>query len=396
MGRRGSRGRGSFRGKSRGTRGKPNHSRGAQSDFAKKRPNGTAGNTEFSKKPRFEENVPKVSQPLVESSSDSEEEVKPYSQLLSMFTSSRKTNAIISSEEETDDEDNIGENYQENEEEFEEVDEEVDEEEESEEESKDEENQSEEEECEDEGSNMLEESNSKDLSEEEEQEEVDSLDENEDIDEEDEPEEETLENERTDTFNLHFERGLSEKLLETLSSPKPYDTCELQWKALGRLSVYLPNVKTIDFKEEKKLILGETEEHACPGSLPDLKAGIPLKDYGIKEQLCENLGKDSFSRDLKAEELLTPLQHELFTLAHEYKDVYYPETNHTNCDEVRTVYCLHILNHVLKSRDKILSHNTKIKSLKESGKDSQEEFRDQGLVRPRVLIVTPIKSSALR
>merc|ERR1712136_16642 len=138
------------------------------------------------------------------------------------------------------------------------------------------------------------------------------------------------------------------------------------------------------------------EDHACPGSLPELKAGIPLKDYGVKEQLCENLVKNGLSRNLTAEELLTPLQHELFTLAHEYEDVYYPETNYTNYDEVRTAYCHHVLNHVLKSRDKILSHNTKLKSLKESGKESQEEFRDQGLVRPRVLIVTPMKSSALR
>ena len=390
MGSRGFRGRGrsrgSFRGKSRGTRGRSNYSNGSRSTQTKKRPNGTTDNTtEFSKKQRLEENVEKVIQPVIESSSDSEEEVKPYSRLLSMFSLNSRPIVSSDSEEETDDEALAKEKdtHSKCDEEEEEVEcEEGEEEEEDEEEN-------EEGECE-EASVVRDNLDSGALAEE-----VDSLDEDGELDEEDELEEE-LDNERIDTFNLHFQRGLSDKLLETLSSPKPYKTSELQWKALGCLSVYLPNIEKTDCKEEKKLILGEMEDHACPGSLPELKAGIPLKDYGVKEQLCENLVKNGLSRNLTAEELLTPLQHELFTLAHEYKDVYYPETNYTNYDEVRTAYCLHVLNHVLKSRDKILSHNTKLKSLKESGKESQEEFRDQGLVRPRVLIVTPMKSSALR
>jgi len=389
MGRRGSRGRGSFRGKSRGTRGtrgRGNHSNGTRSGYGNKRANETTGYAaESLKKPRFEENNKPVIQPLIESSSDSEEEVKPYAKLLSMFTSSRKTNAIVSSESEEESDDEASGEEGEAEEDCEEEDGEVASEEDGDEESQEE------------ASVTLDELDSQDLAEEveEEEEEVDSLDENGEFDEEDESEEELVTG-RTDTFNLHFERGLSDELLENLSSPKPYKTSVLQWKNLGKLSVHLPAVETIDKKEEKKSILGETEDFASPGSWPELKFGIPLKDYGVKEQLCENLVKDSLSRDLTAEKLLTPLQHELFTLAHDYKDVYYPETNYTNCDEVRTAYCLHTLNHVLKSRDRILSHNMKLKSLKESGKDSQEEFRDQGLVRPRVLIVTPIKSSALR
>ena len=81
---------------------------------------------------------------------------------------------------------------------------------------------------------------------------------------------------------------------------------------------------------------------------------------------------------------------------HIVRDIYYPEVNYLNCDEVRKAYCLHLLNHVMKSRDRILNHNDKLKRDQEKGVQTEEEYRDQGLVRPRVLIITPLKNSALK
>nr|SVE92996.1 EOG090X05RM [Moina brachiata] len=210
-------------------------------------------------------------------------------------------------------------------------------------------------------------------------------------------EEETDQN--TDNFHMHFEKEMSENVLECLTSPKPYETKELQWKALGRMVVYLPK-QTEQQKTKPKTVLGDSsDDFVAAGSIPVLKPQIPLKSYGVRAQLCANLDKRPLAEgeDAIIEDLLSPLQLELFTLANEYKDIYFPEVKFTNIDEVRTVYCLHALNHALKSRDKVLAHNAKLKKISESGGQTNDvEFRDQGLVRPRVLIVCPLRNSAVK
>lgn len=51
--------------------------------------------------------------------------------------------------------------------------------------------------------------------------------------------------------------------------------------------------------------------------------------------------------------------------------------------ETRRAYCLHTLNHVLKANSTVLTHNAVLKEAKGGDKD---EFRDQGLTRPKVTI----------
>lgn len=47
----------------------------------------------------------------------------------------------------------------------------------------------------------------------------------------------------------------------------------------------------------------------------------------------------------------------------------------------RRAYCLHALNHVLKANSRVLTHNA---VLKEAKGGDEDEFRDQGLTRPKV------------
>lgn len=49
--------------------------------------------------------------------------------------------------------------------------------------------------------------------------------------------------------------------------------------------------------------------------------------------------------------------------------------------ETRRAYCLHALNHVLKANSRVLTHNA---VLKEAKGGDEDEFRDQGLTRPKV------------
>lgn len=81
-----------------------------------------------------------------------------------------------------------------------------------------------------------------------------------------------------------------------------------------------------------------------------------------------------------------------------YKDVCYPYVQPKNSG-YRKLYTVHALNHVFKTRDRILKNNAKLHHYQEqlrSGKTDLEEpeLRDQGYTRPKVLIILPTRNAA--
>lgn len=82
----------------------------------------------------------------------------------------------------------------------------------------------------------------------------------------------------------------------------------------------------------------------------------------------------------------SPLQLELLAAMGSYKDLYYPEVcplKHGS--HVRSAYCLHVLNHVLKANSQVLAHNAQLREQKSKpGAGPEDEPRDQGLTRPKV------------
>ncbi|XP_023807504.1 digestive organ expansion factor homolog isoform X2 [Oryzias latipes] len=97
-------------------------------------------------------------------------------------------------------------------------------------------------------------------------------------------------------------------------------------------------------------------------------------------------------------EEISPLQLELLTLMASYKDLCYSETCPLKLGpQVRSAYCLHVLNHVLRANSQVLLHNAQVRERKtKSTVECQEEHRDQGLTRPKVLILLPFRSGALQ
>lgn len=95
----------------------------------------------------------------------------------------------------------------------------------------------------------------------------------------------------------------------------------------------------------------------------------------------------TFSPKEEAKEI-SPFQSELLALMGTYKDLYYPETCPLKQGpQVRSAYCLHILNHVLKANSWVLAHNAQLReqqSQARQGVEPQDEPRDQGLTRPKV------------
>ncbi|KAL4159305.1 hypothetical protein PRNP1_005068 [Phytophthora ramorum] len=83
-----------------------------------------------------------------------------------------------------------------------------------------------------------------------------------------------------------------------------------------------------------------------------------------------------------------------------YTDVFFAGQTYENTPALRQVSAMHVLNHVLKARDTATRNNERIRK-RESGDqvdaqdEEEKEYRDQGFCRASVLVLLPLRSSAL-
>lgn len=191
-----------------------------------------------------------------------------------------------------------------------------------------------------------------------------------------------------DPFDLHFHDDLSPELLSAVSDKK-YEMTKQSWPNLRQ--IVSKTLKICESGNEiRKTVDRKSSNFAkLPGPLRNIQS-TDLEQYHIKSQIISNV--DSSNLTHVGESKLTPLQLEILSIIHEYGDLYFTERSFDNAEQIRLIYCLHAINHALKTRLKIIHHNARIKDESEIS----DEFRDQGLVRPKVLIVVPFKDSALR
>jgi U3 small nucleolar RNA-associated protein 25 len=114
-------------------------------------------------------------------------------------------------------------------------------------------------------------------------------------------------------------------------------------------------------------------------------------------------------------------QDALLSIISDYHDLIFTDRDHENATSIMSMYALHAVNHVFKTRDAILKNNsllnaaakekyvlltgihtkwylylTALFSLSLRKKDAEEkEYRDQGFTRPKVLVLLPFRNSAL-
>ncbi|NXV10077.1 DIEXF factor, partial [Cettia cetti] len=178
-------------------------------------------------------------------------------------------------------------------------------------------------------------------------------------------------------FKQHMDKELEEKEIEKMST-LPKTSSQSQWPRLGQLifSSTLEKHKTL--KADKEVDVKQLHLHK------------PL------ESTWPKVNKQFLSAvDKPIDFFFTPLQRELFCVMNSYRDLFYPERNAlTNGEEIRHAYCLHALNHVLKANAQVLSNNAKRRDRK-LGTDT-DDHRDQGLTRPKVLMIVPFRECALR
>src|SRR5690606_28698961 len=60
---------------------------------------------------------------------------------------------------------------------------------------------------------------------------------------------------------------------------------------------------------------------------------------------------------------------------------------------LRHLTCLHALNHIFKTRDRVIKNNAKLSA--QSG-DQDAEYRDQGFTRPKILFLLETKQACVR
>lgn len=228
----------------------------------------------------------------------------------------------------------------------------------------------------------------------------------EEIDEE--TEKATDSGESLDMFSIHLNNELSPDLLECVHTTRVSNTYEVDWKILGRIIVDIPTASKatsdeIPAKKQKKNLLGDEEHFAEEGHVPERlnHKSVDMTKLFVKNQILQHIGAANKVHVTKAnisDSIVTGLQAELFSIMNNYQDLYYPHRSHENGEEIRLIYCMHALNHLLKTRTKIMHHNAKL------GKSANaktpaiipDAYRDQGLFRPKVLIIVPFRDSALR
>ncbi|KAL0082532.1 hypothetical protein J3Q64DRAFT_1642620 [Phycomyces blakesleeanus] len=147
------------------------------------------------------------------------------------------------------------------------------------------------------------------------------------------------------------------------------------------------------FEDEalKEVVSYTTEEDK---SIKEVHKIESLEEAGVKERIANQWKKGNKDVVKSKKKLFTPLQERLFDHANHYRDIMYCNRTIDNAKAIRNVYAMHVLNHVAKTRDRVMKNNSKIAKAQKEDADIGE-VRDQGFTRPRVLIILPFRNAAV-
>ncbi|KAL1856016.1 rRNA-binding ribosome biosynthesis protein utp25 [Paecilomyces lecythidis] len=157
----------------------------------------------------------------------------------------------------------------------------------------------------------------------------------------------------------------------------------------GQLSKKLQAVSENRWHSNKKLLS------------EDFRLVYNTPETGEKEQHFPPTIRDTGSIKLKkklvmpASELVPKFEGQAQNLApyiFDYKDILFGARAPSNSNHLRDLLSLHALNHVLKTRDRVIKNNAR--ASKEQDEDI--DLRDQGFTRPKVLYILPTRQACVR
>ena len=118
---------------------------------------------------------------------------------------------------------------------------------------------------------------------------------------------------------------------------------------------------------------------------PWMKRVASLKGLGLKQRLLEHALIQLHSFD--------ELQSNLAPYIFSYTDVLVGGRKAANATALRQLVCLHALNHLFRTRDRILKNNER---LAHQSAHIQLELRDQGFTRPKILFLVETRQCCVR
>ncbi|MCJ1403468.1 rRNA-binding ribosome biosynthesis protein utp25 [Xylographa trunciseda] len=171
-----------------------------------------------------------------------------------------------------------------------------------------------------------------------------------------------------DYFHKHF-TAVDEKALVLCTK----DTADLSW--ITRRSVVQPVWKLSSASYKSLSIVPELTT----------KTMFTTKDFQLKHRLQ--------TRAKQAIPSMNGLNGILASSIFKYQDLLFCDRLPTVASDIRTLTCLHALNHIFKTRDRIIKNNTR---LLKADTSEDVEYRDQGFTRPKVLIVLPTRQACVK
>ncbi|ROW13331.1 hypothetical protein VPNG_05491 [Cytospora leucostoma] len=103
--------------------------------------------------------------------------------------------------------------------------------------------------------------------------------------------------------------------------------------------------------------------------------------------------KHRLQESMKEKRKLDTVEQSLAPYLFGYRDLLYCDRKLSNGKSIRRLACLHALNHIYKTRDRVIKNNAK---LAHHNKDEELELRDQGFTRPKVLMILPTRESCYK
>ncbi|KAK5810246.1 hypothetical protein F5H01DRAFT_280544 [Linnemannia elongata] len=207
----------------------------------------------------------------------------------------------------------------------------------------------------------------------------------------DDSDEEEIFKKSNDKFDRHFS-----DMVTPLLAPKVavVELAGNKWKSVSYEDPVLQRVEKFDTDNvEGQQRKDEKTKKNKQMDLESLKIKQRIHSHWseVNESAQKAAGKSSSSK------IFTPLQQALVEPVTEYKDILFTNRTLQNAKEIRNLYTLHALNHVLKTRDRILKNSGKLQRHQQNPEASAivPEFRDQGFTRPKVLIILPFKNTVV-
>jgi len=185
-----------------------------------------------------------------------------------------------------------------------------------------------------------------------------------------------------DPFKVHFEQDIEESTVDQ------FDKCKFERVGDKTSLNQATSVEHFSYPSTTTQQLTSHLTNLAEGTEEETEL---FNHAAVKDSLRTNWKELEKSKKVWANQM----HNSLFRAMTSYKDVFHLTSSYEYWDKVRHVYTLHVVNHVLKSRARILKNNARLSQAQKQGTDIGE-CRDQGLTRPKVLIILPYKNFCLQ